>query len=178
LFKNLCGGRYSLIPIDRENVTAEELRDLPRDGKLDGEVVVYLDEVAALRRRRLQGILLKMSDENPGAIWVASAVTLKRVKGLRKGESTERMSKEMRGRFAIKVGSSHPHADDLWPWIVTRSQEWNITIHEPEVTIPEMIRRTRRRVGYLIHMFAEAATRAERSISPGDVARFNLDSTD
>ena len=177
-FKNLCGSDYSLIPIDCENVTSEELRELPYEGKLEGDkVIVYLDEIAALRRRRLEGMLLKLIDETP-AIWIASAISLKRTKGARKGELTERMSKEMRGRFAIKVGSSHPHADDLQPWIVARCQEWNITILEPEVTIPEMIRRTCRRAGYLIHMFADAATRGDRTIGPDDVTGFELDSTD
>ena len=175
---NLCGSDYSLIPIDCENVTSEELRELPYEGKLEGDkVIVYLDEIAALRRRRLEGMLLKLIDETP-AIWIASAISLKRTKGARKGELTERMSKEMRGRFAIKVGSSHPHADDLQPWIVARCTEWNITILEPEVTIPEMIRRTCRRAGYLIHIFAEAATRRDRTIGPDDVTGFQLDSTD
>lgn len=177
-FKNLSGSEYSLIPIDCETVTSEELRELPYEGKLEGDkVIVYLDEIAALRRRRLEGMLLKLIDETP-AIWIASAISLKRTKGTRKGEWTERMSKEMRGRFAIKVGSSHPHADDVQSWIVARCHEWNITILEPEVTIPEMVRWTCRRVGYLIHMLAEAATRAGRSIGPDDVRRFNLDSQD
>lgn len=178
LFKNLSGSDYSLIPIDCENVTSEELRELPHEGKLEGDkVIVYLDEIAALHRRRLEGILLKLIDETP-AIWIASAISLKRTKGARKGEWTERMSKEMRGRFAIKEGSSLPHADDLHLWIVARCQEWNITILEPAVTIPEMIRRTCRRVGYVIHMLADAATRSDRSIGPDNVGRFNLDSAD
>jgi len=178
MFKNLSGSDYSLIPIDCETVTSEELRELPHEGKLEGDkVIVYLDEIAALRRRRLEGMLLKLIDEAP-AIWIASAISLKRTKGSRKGEWRERMSKEMRGRFAVKAGSSHPHANDLHHWIVTRCQEWNITILEPEVTIPEMIRRTCRRVGFLIHMLAQAATRTARSIGPEDVRRFNLDSED
>ena len=177
VFKNLCGSRYSLIPIDCENITAEELRELPYEGKLDGEVIVYLDEIAALRRRRLEGILLKMIDETP-AIWMASAISLQRTNGTRKGEFTERMSKEMRGRFAVKVGSSLPHADDLSPWIMARAEDWNIKIVQPEIVIPRMIKRTRHQVGFLIHMFAVAASRTDRTIAPGDVEAFNLDATD
>ena len=178
VFKNLSGSEYSLIPIDCERVTSEELRELPHEGKLEGDkVIVYLDEIAALRRRRLEGMLLTLIDETP-AIWIASAISLKPIRKEGKKERTERMSKEMKGRFAIKAGSSNPHPDDLHRWIVARCQEWNITILEPEVTIPLIIRRTRCRVGYVIHMLAQAATRADRSIGPEDVRRFNLDSED
>jgi hypothetical protein len=176
-FKHLCGSPYSLITIDCETVTAEELRELPHEGKLDGDVIVYLDEIAALRRRRLEGMLLKLIDETR-AVWIASAISLKRKKGSKKGQWTERMSKEMKGRFAIKVGSSLAHPDDLSDWIESRSQEWNITILEPEVTIPAMIKRALRRVGYLIHMFAFAATRKSRTLSLDDVNSFNLDAED
>lgn len=178
IFAALSGSEYSFHPIDCENVTVEELEALQYDGELDSDkVIVYLDEVGALRRRRLEGKLLKLVDETP-AIWIASAITLKRTQGKRKGEWTERLSKEMRGRFPIKVGTALPHPDDLYQWILARTQEWNITILEEEVTVPAMIERSTRRVGYLIHMFTEAATRTERTISSEDVARFNLDSAD
>ena len=178
VFRNLCGSEYSLIPIDCENVTSEELRELPYEGKLDGDkVIVYLDEIAALRRRRLEGMMLKVIDETK-ATWVASAISLKRTQGAKKGEWTERMSKEMRGRFPIKVGTALPHPDDLYQWIVARSQEWNITILQEEMTIPAMIKRTQLRVGYLIHIFAWAATKSDRTIGPDDVNGFNFDSTD
>ena len=148
------------------------------DHELESDrTIVYLDEVGALRRRRLEGKLLKAIDESH-AIWLASAITLKRTRGKRKGEWKERLSKEMRGRFPLKVGTAHPDPQDLYEWIVARSLEWNITIVEPETTIPAMIRRTRCRVGYLIHMFAVAATRSDRTIRPDDVSRFNLDSVD
>lgn len=178
VFAAISGSEYSFHPIDCENATPEELDALRYDGELDSDkVIVYLDEVGALRSRRLEGKLLKLIDETP-AIWIASAITLKRTKGKRKGEWTERLSKEMRGRFPIKVGTAHPHPDDLYPWIVARSREWNITIREENVTIPAMIKRTQLRVGYLIHIFAWAATKSDRTIGPDDVNGFNLDSTD
>jgi hypothetical protein len=178
VFAALTGSNYSLHPVDCENVTAEQLDDLWYGGQLDSDkVIVYLDEVAALRRRRLEGKLLKIIEETP-AIWIASAISLKRTKGKRKGEWTERLSTAMKGRFPIKVGTSYPHSDDLYPWIEARSKEWNITIIQQEETIPEMIRRTWQQPGYLIHMFVEAATRDERTITLSDVLRFNLDSAD
>jgi hypothetical protein len=61
---------------------------------------------------------------------------------------------------------------------VARSREWNITILEENVTIPAMIKRTQLRVGYLIHIFAWAATKSDRTIGLDDVNGFNLDSTD
>ena len=178
IFKAISGSEYSFHPIDCENVTTEELDALRYDGELDSDkVIVYLDEVGALHRRRLEGKLLKWIDETP-AIWLASAITLKRVPGKRRGDWTERLSKEMRGRFPIKVGTAVPHPDDLDKWILARCQEWNITILEEEVTIPEMIKRTQRRVGYLVHMFVEAATRKVRTIGPEDAKGFDLDATD
>ena len=178
VFAAITGSEYSFHPIDCENVTIEELDALRFDGELDSDkVIVYLDEVGALRRRRLEGKLLKLIDETP-AIWIASAISVMRTQGKRKGEWTERLSKEMRGRFPIKVGTAHPHPDDLYGWIVERSRAWNITIVEPETTIPAMIRRTRCRVGYLIHIFAVAATRSDRTIRLDTVEGFNLDSVD
>jgi hypothetical protein len=178
VFAAITGSEYSFHPIDCEYVTSEQLDSLRYDGLLDSnKAVVYLDEVAALKTRRLEGRMLKLIDETR-AIWIASAISVKRVQGKRKGEWTERLSVAMRGRYPIKVGTSHPHPDDLVPWILARAAEWKIIIRNPEVTIPEMIRRSRRRVGYLIHMFAAAATRDDRTIDPASVDGFNLDSPD
>ena len=178
IFKAISGSEYSFHPIDCENVTPEELQALRNDGQLDDDkVIIYLDEVAALRQRRLEGKILKLIDETH-ATWIASAISLTRTKGARKGEWTERLSKPMKGRFAIKEGTSAPHQDDLYQWIVARSLEWNITILDQAVTIPAMMKRTQCRVGFLIHMFTKAATWTNRTIGPDDVDRFNLDSTD
>ena len=178
VFAALAGSEYSFHTIDCETITAEELAVLRYDDHLEREkTLVYLDEVGALCSRRLEGKLLKMIDESP-AVWIASAVRLGRTKGTRKGEWKEGLSEAMKGRFPIKVGTSHPHLSDLHSWIVARSAEWNITILNAEQTIPEMMKRTRQRVGYLIHMFAEAATRCDRTIDLARVDRFNLDSVD
>lgn len=178
VFAAITGSEYSFHPIDCEYATSEQLDSLRYDGLLDNnKVIVHLDEVAALKGRRLEGRMLKLIDETR-AIWIGSAISLKRVHGKRKGEWTERLSVAMRGRYPIKVGTSHPHPDDLVPWIAARAAEWNITICNPEMTIPEMIQRSQRRVGYLIHMFAAAATRDNRTISHQDVDGFNLDSVD
>jgi hypothetical protein len=84
----------------------------------------------------------------------------------------------MKGRFAIKVGTSLPHPDDLCTWIEERSRAWQIRIIDPETTIPLMVKRSRCRVGYVVNMFSAAATRNDRSIGPNDVKGFNLDTED
>jgi hypothetical protein len=179
VFAAMCGSEYSYHPIDCENVTAEELDALTYDGGLDSDkAIVYLDEVGALRRRRLEGKVLKLADETP-AIWIASAITVRPKKELRrKAPPVVRLSEELRGRFPVKIGTSHPHPDDIHDWIVDRCREWNIIILDEEVTIPAMIKRTRRRVGYLIHLLAFAATKANRTLSLDDVLGFNFDAAD
>jgi len=178
VFAAISGSDYSFYPIDCETVTGDELDSLHTEVRFESEsTIIYLDEVAALRSRRLEGRLLKLIDETE-AIWIASAVSLKRKKGTRKGEWKDRLSKEMKGRFAIKVGTSLPHPDDLSAWIEERSKAWKISIVKPETTIPLMVKRTRCRVGFVVNMFAEAATRDDRDIGPDDVKGFNLDTED
>jgi len=178
LFSAISGTEYGFHPIDCENVTAEDLENLRLEGDLEKPTtLVYLDEVSVLRSRRLEGKLLKLIDESK-ATWIASAISLKKKKGKRKGEWTERLSTEMKGRFAIKMGTSLPHSDDLTQWIEDRCRDWNIHIIESEKTIPEMIKRTQRRVGYVIHMLAYAATGSERELTYDDVVSFNLDTLD
>ena len=178
LYSRLTGTEFCYHPIDCEKVTADELDELEAEGELHSEkTIVYLDEVAVLRQRRLEGRLLKLIDETE-ATWIASAISVQRKKGNRKGEWTERLSKEMRSRFPIKIGTSLPHPDDLCQWIDDRCAEWNITIHDPKLTLPLIARRTDQRVGYVIHMLAFAATKSDRSLGPEEVKAFNLDSTD
>ena len=178
VFTAITGSEYSFYPVDCETVTADELDSLHAEVEAENETtIIYLDEVAALRRRRLEGRLLKVIDESE-AIWIASAISLKRKKGSRKGEWTERLSKEMKGRFAIKVGTSLPHPDDFRIWIEAIARDWEIRIIDPETTIPLMVKRSRCRVGYVVNMFSAAATRNDRAIGPNDVKGFNLDTED
>lgn len=178
VFSALTGSEYDFYPIDCEKVTGAELDDLYKEVCIEKEnTIIYLDEVAALKRRRLEGTLLKWVDESK-AIWIASAISLKRKKGKQKGEWKEKMSKEMRGRFSIKVGTSNPHPDDLEDWIKERSEVWGITIIDPESTIPEMVARTRCRVGYVMNIFTWASTKTNRTIDPVEFEKFNFDVTD
>ena len=178
LFSSLTGTEYEYYPIDCETVTAERLDDLVTDGRLHSKkTIVWLDEVAVLRSRKLEGRLLKLIDESE-ATWIASAITVQRKKGSRKGQWTERLSREMRGRFPIKVGTSVPHPDDLCSWIEERCSEWNITIHDPQETLPIIADRTDQRVGYVLHMLVYAATKSDRSLNPAEARGFNLDSAD
>jgi hypothetical protein len=178
IFAALCYSQYSIFPIDCENVTAEYLDGLRQESEMESDkTVVILDEVAALGRRRLEGKLLKLIDESQ-AIWIASAISLKRKKGSRKGEYTERLSLEMRARFAVKLGTSLPHPETLKLWIVERAADWNITILNPDITIQLMVTRSQCRVGFLLHLFAYAAALPDRSIRPVDVELFNFDVTD
>ena len=178
LFSRLTETEYGFHPINCAKVTAQELDELEVEGELYSEkTIVYLDEIAILRKRRLEDRLLKLIDESE-ATWIASAISVQRKKGKRKGEWTERLSTEMRGRFPIKAGTSLPHPDDLCQWIKARCSEWNIRIHDPSETLPLMAKRTDQRVGYVIHMLAYAATKSTRDLSPREVKEFNLDTTD
>ncbi len=178
LFSRLTETEYGFHPINCAKVKVEDFDELEIEGELYSEkTIVYLDEVAILRKRRLEDRLLKLIDESE-ATWIASAISVQRKKGKRKGDWTERLSTEMRGRFPIKAGTSLPHPDDLCEWIVERCADWNIMIHDPAVTLPLMAERTGQRVGYVIHMLAYAATKLARDLTPEEVRRFNLDSTD
>jgi|GEM_PF-2535978 DNA polymerase III, gamma/tau subunits len=169
---------YSFHPIDCETVTPDDLENLYLDSKLySNKTLIHLDEIAALRRRNLEGRLLKMVDESH-AVWIASAISLKATTGRRKGQWVERLSKEMRARFPIKVGTSHPHPDDLPLWIEDRCRAWNISIADKEHTIPAMINKTECRVGFITHLFAAAASRSDRTISPELVSNFKFDVVD
>lgn len=178
LFSRLTETEYGFHPINCAKVKVEDIDELEIEGELYSEkTIVYLDEVALLRNRRLEDRFLKLIDESE-ATWIASAISLQRKKGKRKGEWTERLSTEMRGRFAIKAGTSLPHPDDLCEWIAERCAEWNIKIHDPKVTLPLMTERTGQRVGYVIHLLAYAATKPARDLTAEEVRTFNLDSTD
>lgn len=178
VFAAMTGSEYCFQPIDCENIRSDEVDELRGLVDLESErTIIYLDEVAALRRRGLEGKLLKWIDEMP-AIWIASAISLKRQKGSRKGEWKDQLSREMRSRFAIKVGASVPHPSDLYEWIEARSDAWNIRIDDPEATIPMMIERTGCCVGCVNQLFAYAATITEREIRLEDVVGFNFDTED
>lgn len=169
---------YEFHPVDCERITSEEVDQLLLDANLQSEkTLIYMDEIAVLRGRRLEGRLLKAIDETQ-ATWVASAISLKKKKGKRKGEWTERLSPEMKGRFGLKIGTSNPHPDDLAKWIVNRGMEWNIHISTPDATIGLLVERSHQRVGYVLHVLAEAAGKKGRTLTLDDVYDFNFDTLD
>jgi hypothetical protein len=178
IYSKAFGNKYSFVQLDCERVSAEELENLHQMIELESsESIIYLDEVAALGRRNLERRLLKMVDESR-AIWIASAIRLKRAEGPKKGQWIEQLSEEMLARFPMKLGTSYPHPDDLGPWIEGRCQAWNISIADKELTIRELINRTDRRVGILLHVFVAAATRPDRTISPELVSSFKFEAED
>lgn len=178
MFMSLALSDYEFHPIDCEWVTSEDLECLFQDANLHSpSTLLYLDEIAVLKCRRLEGKLLKMIDETQ-ATWVASAISLKKKKGKRKGEWTERLSSEMKGRFGLKVGTSNPHPDDLAEWIQKRSLEWNIHITTPGDTISVLVKRSQQRVGYVLHALAAAAGKEGRALTLDDVIGFNFDTLD
>ncbi|TWT60824.1 hypothetical protein [Rubinisphaera italica] len=177
-FRALSGSEYEYFAVDCENITKAELEDLKKNSRLYTEkTIVYLDEVAALRRRGLEGTLLKTIDESD-ATWFATAIKLKREREAKKKGWTVHLSQDILNRFALKVGTSVPHTDDLRLWIEERCLEWNLKIEEPDETIPLMMKRTNKIVGHVIKMLALAASNRNRTLTLQDVRKFNLDALD
>ena len=174
IFVDWTGGAYTFKVIDCETVSGQELVELPREMNLDDpKTIIYLDEVTALGRRGLESLLLKAIDESR-TTWLASAIKVKPV-ARKKGQAPDRnvLSFPMLGRFAVKVGTSSPSVKALTQWIKDRGQDWEIIIEDEGVSIPLMIEISKRRVGFLIHIFAAAASRGRR-IDPEWLRGFNI----
>ncbi len=177
LYSAMVDSNTSFFAFDCENLQQKDLDDFYENSQYETKgTIVYLDELEALRRRGFEKRLLKIIDECE-ACWIGSAITLKQKKGAKKGEYVERLSKEMKGRFAIKEGTSVPSREDLTRWISDRCKEWEITIRNPEITIPLMVERSQQRVGYVLHMLALGAAKG-RDLGPDDIEGFNLDTLD
>jgi len=177
VFRGLWRSEYSYYPIDCEKVTADELRCLHKEAELHSErSIIYLDEVAALRRRELEPLLLKQVDESR-ATWIASAIAVR--KRLRRGRTrvTEGLSVPMQGRFGMKLGTSVPSETELTQWIRDRCDQWCLDIVEPDRTVPIVMKRTGLRVGYVLHFLADAAARG-RKLTPDRAEEFNLGPVD
>jgi DNA polymerase III delta prime subunit len=173
IFSALCESEYEFLPIDCWNVTKQYLQSLWEVIDLDSDrSVIYLDEVAALGRRDLEPYVLKPIDESR-AVWIASAITVRRSNRKGKARYTEGLSIPIQGRFGIKVGTSLPSVTELTTWIQDRCRDWKIEILDSNETVPLMIKRTGGRVGYVIHFLSAAAAQGRR-IDPDMVIRFNL----
>jgi hypothetical protein len=174
-FQSLWLAEYSYYPIDCSKVTLEELKELPDKIDLRSlKSIVYLDEVAELRRRGLEAQLLKLSDES-NAVWIASAISIRN--RISRGRKKLGLSAPMQGRFGTKIGTTNPSADELSQWIRNRCKEWCIEIIEPDRTIPIVMKRTRHRVGYVLHFLADAASRGWE-LTPEGATTFNLSPVD
>jgi DNA polymerase III delta prime subunit len=79
----------------------------------------------------------------------------------------------MQSRFGLRVGTSLPSEAELQDWIQNRCQEWSIKIIEEGTSIPRIMKRSRRRVGFVIQFLAAAAARG-RVIDPEWVEQYNL----
>lgn len=191
VFAALTGSIYNFKVIDCERVSREELLNLPLELDLDNpRTIIYLDEVAALGHSGLESLLLKPIDESR-AIWLASAIKVRQttnkvrqttnkarqITNKEKVKPRTGLSLPMQGRFGIKVGTTLPSDAELTQWIKDRCDEWEIIIIEEEVSILLIIAITNRRVGYVIHILAAAATRG-RIIDPDWLKEFNISPED
>jgi hypothetical protein len=177
LFSATTGSRYSFVPVDCQTITPEELRKTLKDTDMESvETVIYLDEVAALGRRGIETSLLKPIDESPCS-WIGSSVTAN--KPAKKGQAArvDGLSTQMQARFGVKVGTALPTAKELTHWMERRCREWEITIEEPELVLPALVKRSGHRVGYVIQAIADAAARG-RQLTPDQIRRFNFGSPD
>lgn len=173
-FAHLNESRYQFKMIDCERTDREELLRLHTEVNLDDpHTIIYLDEVAALGRRGLEPLLLKPLDES-NAVWLASAVSVRwKKKNGEKKPNPNRLSFAMQSRFGLRVGTSLPSEAELQDWIKNRCQEWSIKIIDEGTSIPRIMKRSRRRVGFVIQFLAAAAARG-RVIDPEWVEQYNL----
>lgn len=177
LFSLSAGSTGSYFAVDCETVTVDELKELKQNASLEQVTTyIYLDEVAALGRRGLDTHLLKAIDETP-AIWIASAIAVRKPGEKSRVTRTPGLSDPMLARFAIKVGTALPREAELTAWIRDRCREWEIAIVKEEQTLPLLIRRSRHRVGMLILVLAVAASRG-RCLDPDDVEKFDFQAAD
>ena len=178
IFRALTGSDHEFFAVNCEKITKPELEELTQNSRLYAEkTIVYLDEVAALHRRGLEGILLQPIEDSD-ATWFATAVKLKRKRESKKNSWKVEFSQDILNRFALKLGTSVPDADALRLWIEDRCREWNLKIETPETTIPLMMKRTERIVGHVIKMLVLAATKKDRTLTFEDVQHFNFDALD
>lgn len=173
-FAHLNESRYQFTVIDCERVAREQLLGLHSEVNLDDpNTIIYLDEVAALGRRGLESLLWKPLDESQ-AVWLASAVNVRRKKKDREKKSNpNRLSFPMQSRFGVRVGTTFPSEAELQQWILDRCREWCLKIIEEDTSVRLIMQRTKRRVGFVIQYLAAAAARG-RIIDPAWVEKYNL----
>ena len=177
LFSIMAGSRCSYFAVDCETVTVEELKQLTLDANSESATsLVYLDEVAALGRRGIDTFMLKAIDETP-AIWIASAIAVRKGNAKASVKRIPGLSDPMLARFAVKEGTALPLEPELTAWIKERCKTWEIAIEKEEQTIPLLIKRSRHRVGMVILVLAVAASRGRR-LGPDDVAGFDFQAAD
>ena len=177
LFSLMAGSNSSYFAVDCETVTIEELKELKRGACLESTTtLIYLDEVAALGRRGLDAYLLKAIDETP-AIWIASAIAVRKRDEKGKVKRTPGLSEPMLARFAVKEGTALPREPELTAWIKDRCKAWVIAIEQETQTIPRLIKRSRHRVGMVILFLAVAASRGRR-FGLDDVDGFDFQAAD
>ncbi|REJ67329.1 MAG: hypothetical protein DWQ31_11730 [Planctomycetota bacterium] len=176
LFRELAGNDFGFVPVDCQNISAEQLRALrDKAGWDDERCIYYLDEIAALGANGRDKVILKPLDEWP-CVWIASAVTVNRRDGRGKKHQKDGLSPDVRSRFAQKVGTTLPTPSELTKWIKDRcrEEEWNIHIEQEERTIPLLIKRARYRVGFVKQPIAVAAARG-RLLTLDLVRDFNFE---
>ena len=161
IVRNAFESDYGYYVVDCENVTEKDLLQIVHDADLNNpKTIILFDEVAALGRKGLDQCLKKFVDESQ-AIFMATAVSVKKRIWQGRGEKVEGLSFQMLGRF-LKEGTSYPGNLELTNWIVERCLDWDIEIIDPGVVIPLIIKRTGSRVGFVIHFLAAAAANGRR----------------
>jgi len=179
IFSISAGSRKSYFSVDCESVTVEELKQLTKDAGREAEsatTLIYLDEVAALGRRGIDTLMLKAIDETP-AIWIASAIAVRKRDDRGRVKRTLGLSDPMLARFAIKVGTTLPRETEMATWIKARCREWDIAIEQEALTVPLAIKRSRHRVGMAILVLSVAASRGRR-LTYDLVAGFDFQAAD
>ena len=163
IFRNWHSSCCEFITIDCQKIqNREDLLEIENRMNLESEqTIVYLDEVAALRQRNRDEILLKMMDECK-ASWFASAVELKGPTKQGPTGTVQGISDQLLERFPLKLGTSLPDEPGLRSWIRSRCKAWEIDLVDPDDTLKIIVKKSGNVVGRVMHFLTAAAINNRR----------------
>lgn len=151
IFAALHNLRHRCITIDCTRASANDVRDaMIHTREYSGIRIVYLDELHALISRGLADMLLKPMEEKD-LLWLASTKDLKGVDGA------------FLNRFAAKIRSEAPLANEMATWLCQRCHEWGIAF-EPDA-VDRLVKRSRTVPGLALQVIAVASISDPRRLT-------------
>lgn len=146
------------FPVNCGEVTESMLRDIVNAAtQCNGRIVIYLDEVHRLVRRRMDHALL-IPLEEADAVWIASTAY------------PRELDEMFHRRFAAKVNTTLPDSPELVAFLQERCREWGIDV-DAQSTLESLARRSRRVPSAAISVIAVAAGKPSRRLCLDDIER-------